>query len=184
MRDIYLAAEMVRQPGQIPRCPHRLAPECAEMRPQAWKQAADEREKQENVDCGEPETGKDVEQLQLVEQWAKGWLGRNVLGHFLHVEISLRQHCSGECCQRQEEQEHERGTHRRQSAPVLAQHSNAFSDNQSREATDASSRGDTLCHIGNTTELTNSLRNQPMNTPHTPVTSARPTATSIIPPTI
>ena len=43
---------------------------------------------------------------------------------------------------------------------------------------------DVICHIGSTTELTNSLRNQPTNMPHTPVTSASPTATSIIPPTI
>ena len=112
---------MVRQPGQIPRRSHRLAPKRAEMRLQAWNQTADEREKQEDIDRSEPEAGKDVEQLQLVEQRAKGWLGRDVLGHFLYVEISLRQHSAWKCCECQEEQEHERGTHRCQPAPILAQ---------------------------------------------------------------
>ena len=67
MRDVNYAVEMVRQPGQIPRCSYRLAPKRAEMRLQAWNKTADEREKQQDVDRSEPEAGKDVEQLQLVE---------------------------------------------------------------------------------------------------------------------
>src|SRR3546814_14778564 len=50
MRDVNYAVEMVRQPGQIPRCSYRLAPKRAEMRLQAWNKTADEREKQQDVD--------------------------------------------------------------------------------------------------------------------------------------
>ncbi len=50
----------------------QVGSEAREMRLQAWNKTADEREKQQDVDRSEPEAGKDVEQLQLVEQRAEG----------------------------------------------------------------------------------------------------------------
>ena len=85
---------------------------------------------------------------------------------------SLRLRCGsrapGIARQRQQEQQHQRGAHRRQRAPGVA-----------RQREQGHVR-----HIGNLTSLTNASRTQDTKSFHTPVTSAAPTRISSTPPKI
>src|SRR4029077_3750231 len=84
------------------------------------------------------------------------------------VEAALRQQGAGDGAKRQQEQQHQRGAHRRQGPPGVA---------HQRE------RGK-VRHIGKVTSLTNASRTQDTKSFHSPVTSAAPTRISSTPPKI
>ena len=109
-----------------------------------------------------------MEGLQPVQPGSDGGMLGDVLLDLELVEAALRQQGTGDGAKRQQEQQHQRGAHRREGPPGVA---------HQREP-------GKVRHIGNVTSLTNASRTQDTKSFHSPVTSAAPTRMSSTPPKI
>ena len=104
---------------------------------------------------------------------------------FACVQAALRQQRPGNRGQRQQEQQHQRGAHRRQGAPRVAgqrEQTQRCRDTPILGGICVCSRGGGGAHSGNRKSLTNASRTHEMNSFHRPVTSASPTRMSSTPP--
>jgi hypothetical protein len=87
---------------------------------QSRRQAAHQRDEQQRIDGREPEAGEHLERLQPVQPRSDGGMLGDVLLDLELVEAALRQQGTGDGAQRQQEQQHQRGAHRRQRPPGVA----------------------------------------------------------------
>ena len=90
----------------------------------------------------------------------------NVLSYLALVEVSLRQQRTGDRTEREQEQQHQRGAHRGQRPPAVA---------QPRQYAP---------QIGSLASDTNASRSHATKSFHSPVTNAIPTRISSTPPKI
>lgn len=151
----------------------------------ARQDAADERDEQQGVDRGEPETAEYVEQFELVHPRTQGGPRGDVVRNLALVERTLGQQRAWNCGEREEEEQHERGLHRGETTPRVASERDDSTDQ--RLPRQCRSRVVVIivsCHIGSVTSEINASRTQPTNWSHAPVTRAMPTATNMIPPKI
>src|SRR3984885_3150272 len=133
-------------------------------------QTAQQRQEQQRVDRGEPETAEHVERLQSIQPRPDHRVGGQVVADLAGVEAALRQQRAGNRTQRQQEQQHQPRAHRGQRPPGVA----GLRDKRSEKP----------AQIGNLTSDTNASRSQDTKSFHTPLTRATPTAISSTPPKI
>src|SRR5699024_8934006 len=154
----------------------------------------------------EPEAAEHLVHLQRFEQRPEDLVFGLVLADRLFVERALRQQRPGDRRDRQQEQQHQCGAHAGQRPPGVADRRPQAQPHR-RPAppgrglagrlralrlpahllsvlTPARAGWPRLGHIGSTVSVMKALRTQSTNSPHAPVTSAMPTATSSTPPTI
>ena len=180
-----LGGVVLGQPAQVPRRGDGGGPQAAGVLDQPRRQAAHQRDEQQRVDRGEPEAGEHLEGLQPVQPRPDGRMFGDVLLDLGLVEAALRQQRAGNRGQRQQEQQHQRGAHRRQRAPGVAdQREQTRRPHTGFRGAFASARGDSAIISAASRRLTNASRTQDTKSFHTPVTSATPTRISSTPPKI
>ena len=105
---------------EVARRGHGDGAQAADVLDQPRGQAAHQRDEQQHIDGGEPEAGEHVEGLQPVQPRPDGRMLGDVLLDLGLVEAALRQQGAGDGAEREQEQQHQRGAHRRQRAPGVA----------------------------------------------------------------
>ena len=148
------------QPAEVARDPHRHRTQPANVLNGPRGQTTHQRDEQQRVDGGEPETSEHVEQLQSVQPGTDRRMRGQVLLDLGLVEAALGQQSAGHRPECEQEQQRQRGAHRGQRAPALQEQR----------------------HIGSLTSLTKPSRIHEMNSFHAPVTRASPTTMSSTPP--
>ena len=172
---------VVGQPVQPPRRGRRRRPHRLRVDDDPRDEAADERHHQQQVDRGEPRRGVDVEEAEPFVDRRQVRVVVLPPGGLDGVDALLRDDRARDGGQRQQEQQHQGGAHRGELAPRPAQQ---LAEGELAGATpgvgpDGLSRHQTLV----SKVLTRWIWIQVTSSPHQPVTSSTPTATSISPPT-
>ena len=170
------------QPAEIAGGRHRTGAQAAQVLQNPRSQTTHQRDEQQHVDGGEPETGEHVEQLQPVQPRSEGRMLTQVLRHLGLVEAALRQQGPGHRTQCQQKQQNQRGAHGGQGPPPPQR------EQTHKPRTPRRVGGLCVCsrlghgHMGSLTSLTRLSRTQEMNSFHSPVSSATPTPMSRMPP--
>ena len=184
--DVALAGvrRVVGQAQQVARGGRRLGPHRAQVVQRARDDAADQRDHQQDVDRGEPRRVVDREQAEpLVDRRQRGVLVLPAR-HVERVDARLRDDRAGHGGQREQQQQDQRGAHRRQLAPGPA---HQLAGTELPRAPFAAGVGaGTVLHVGHTATSnppTSWICSHCTIQSHQPVTSRTPTTTSIAPPT-
>ena len=142
-----LLGVVLGQPAEIAGHGHGGGPQGARVLYQSRGQAAHQRDEQQRIDGREPEAGEHLEGLQPVQPRPDGGMFGDVLLDLELVEAALRQQGTGDGAQREQEQQHQGGAHRRQGPPGVAYHRE-----QTQKPPDTPSFGAfCVCSRGNTT---------------------------------
>ena len=113
---------VVREAGEVARGHHRRRAQRPGVLDRPRQHAADQRDHQQQVDRREPGRGEHVEEAEPVEQRTQLRVVGEIRLDQPDVQRTLRQQRTGQCGQREQEQQHQRGAHRGEPAPAVAQH--------------------------------------------------------------
>ena len=174
----------LRQPREVPRRPWGPGPQRAGVDEQARDDAAHQRDHQQDVDRGEPRRAVDREEVEPVPDGREAGVVVAPLRDRQRVDVLLREDRARDGREREQQQEHERRTHRGQLAPrPPGELAGVEVVGQRGGLPGVGGPGERIGHNVGSNPWTTWSCSQPTSTSHHPVTSSSPTTIIIAPPT-